>query len=106
MVPRDGIYRVFLQITYEIKSSHRCDENVLRLDNKVFRITESYNDDVPFLSAVDTVSCSMENWHKTIYTAGSFFLEANSRLRVKSTYSEHIVNHEYLVFFGAELLPQ
>ncbi|XP_040010993.1 tumor necrosis factor ligand superfamily member 15-like [Xiphias gladius] len=105
VVPRNGIYRVFLQITYESKLGPKCDRDV-RLTINVFRIADSYNDNVLILSSFDTVSCSMEHWRKTLYTAGSFSLEANSRLRVKSAHSEHIVNQEDLVFFGAELLPQ
>lgn len=104
MVPRNGIYRVFLQITFESKNNLKCDE--LRLTNRVFFFRDTYADDVPFLSSVDSVRCSMEPWSKSLYTAGLFFLEANSILRVKSSHPELIVKKEYQVFFGAELLPQ
>ncbi|XP_068590403.1 lymphotoxin-alpha-like [Cebidichthys violaceus] len=104
-VPRNGIYRVFLQITYESKDNLKCDDE-LRLTNSVFLIWDAYNINVPLLSSVDSVSCSMEQWSKTLYTAGLFSLEANGRLRVKSSHPDLIVKSEYKVFFGAELLPQ
>lgn len=47
----------------------------------------------------------MEPWSKSLYTAGLFFLEAKSILRVKSSHTELIAKREYQVFFGAELLP-
>ncbi|XP_018524930.1 tumor necrosis factor ligand superfamily member 15 [Lates calcarifer] len=104
MVPRKGIYRVFLQITYE--SVNACTEATKRLISEVFYITNSYNDNRRLLSSEDTVSCSLKPWRKSLYTSGLFVLEANSRLRVKSSHPELIVNKQYLVFFGAELLPQ
>ncbi|XP_076586005.1 lymphotoxin-alpha-like [Chaetodon auriga] len=106
VVPINGIYRVFLQITYESKKVQQCVRDELRLSNMVFLFRETYTDDVCLLSSVDTVSCSMEPWSKSLYTAGLFFLEANGKLRVTSSHSELIVKKEYQVFFGAEFLPQ
>ncbi|XP_044051600.1 tumor necrosis factor ligand superfamily member 15 [Siniperca chuatsi] len=107
VVPRNGIYRVFLQITYESKEDLKCNrDEVLRLINKVLFIRDTYDEDVCLLSSVDTVSCSMEQWSKSLYTAGLFFLEANSRLHVTSSRPELIVKKQYQVLFGAELLHQ
>lgn len=106
VVPRNGVYRVFLQITYESKGDFECPSDELRLHNTVFFIRDTYNKNVPLLSSVETVSCSMEQWSKSLYTSGLFSLEANGRLSVKSLYPELIVKKEYQVFFGAELLPQ
>lgn len=101
VVPRKGIYRVFLQITYE--GAGLSDE--LRLSNTVFVIGDNYKNNVPLLSSVETVSCSMKQWRKSLYTAGLFSLEANSRLRVTSLYPELIVlEKESQVFFGADLV--
>ncbi|XP_071337888.1 tumor necrosis factor ligand superfamily member 15 [Trachinotus anak] len=104
VVPREGMYRVFLQITYEGTPDPCVDE--LRLTNTVSSISDSYSEPIHLLSAVDTVSCSMKHWKKSLYTAGLFRLEANSRLHVTSVYPKLIVKAEQLVFFGAELLPQ
>lgn len=104
VVPRKGIYRVFLQITYEGKDDFKCFSDELRLSNTVFVIGDNYNNNVPLLSSVETVNCSMDQWSKSLYTAGLFSLEANSRLRVTSLYPELIVKKESQVFFGAELL--
>ncbi|KAM6944126.1 lymphotoxin-alpha-like [Lycodopsis pacificus] len=104
-VPRTGIYRVFLQITYESNDDLECDDQ-LRLTNSVFFITEAYNNSEPLLSSVDSVTCRMKQWSKTLYTAGLFSLQANGRLRVTSTNQNLIMKSEHKVFFGAELLPQ
>ncbi|XP_060927970.1 lymphotoxin-alpha [Limanda limanda] len=103
VVPRDGIYRVFLQITYE--SLDLCLDD-LRLSSNVLFLGDSYNESMPLLSSVDTVSCSMKQWRKSIYTAGLFKLEANDRLYVTSSNPNLIVQDEHLVFFGAERLAQ
>ncbi|KAK5931789.1 hypothetical protein CgunFtcFv8_003556 [Champsocephalus gunnari] len=103
VVPRAGLYRVFLQITYESKSRFHCSP---RLKSTVFVLQKSYNLDQPLLKSVDTVSKTLRRWNKSLYTAGLFFLEADSRLRVTSSCQELIVGNEDRVFFGADLLPQ
>lgn len=103
-VPKDGCYRVFLQITYESGSeSHDGFNN--RLANTVYIFRETYKEDWSLLSSVDTIPHTSEEWSKTLYTAGLFLLEANSKLRVKSSHCHLIAEKEYQVFFGAELLP-
>ncbi|KAM3611595.1 uncharacterized protein V6R79_021049 [Siganus canaliculatus] len=104
IIPRNGFYRVFLQITYESTTDLKCDK--LILSHTVYLFRAAYAKDRPLLSAVDTVMCSMEPWTKSFYTSGLFFLEANCKLRVKSTNPDLIVKKEYLVFFGAELVTQ
>ncbi|XP_031732643.1 lymphotoxin-alpha-like [Anarrhichthys ocellatus] len=106
LVPRTGIYRVFLQITYESKDDPNKCVDEPRLSNSVFFIRDAYNDNVVLLSSVDTLNCSIEQWSKTLYTAGLFSLEANGRLHVKSSHPGLIVKSQHKVFFGAELLPQ
>lgn len=101
-VPKDGYYRVFLQITYESRDESRSE---LRLNNMVYIFRETYKEDWPLLSSVDTIPRPVEEWSKTLYTAGLFFLEANSKLRVTSSHSHLIAEKEFQVFFGAELLP-
>ncbi|XP_054628994.1 lymphotoxin-alpha [Dunckerocampus dactyliophorus] len=106
VAPRKGMYRVFLQITYESKADFRCDAGGVKLANTVWIFRDNYRRDEILLSSVDTVSCSTEQWSKSLYTAALFSLEANSRLRVTSTYAHLIAPKEYLVFFGARLLPE
>nr|XP_020454829.1 lymphotoxin-alpha-like [Monopterus albus] len=103
VVPVNGLYRVFLQITYESKTEYHCSVNELRLTNKVYKIWDGYNVDVPLLISVDTVSCSTTQWSKSLYTEGLFSLNANTRLRVSSSCPELIVKKECQMFFGAEL---
>nr|XP_043873038.1 uncharacterized protein LOC122761914 isoform X2 [Solea senegalensis] len=69
VVPRKGMYRVFLQITF-------------------------------------AMNCNMTQWKKSLHTTGIVYLEAKSRLRVKSSYPELIISDENFVFFGAELVTE
>lgn len=72
----------------------------------VYIFRETYKEDWPLLSSFDTIPRTLEvEWSKSLYTAGLFFLEANSKLRVTSSHSHLIAEKEFQVFFGAELLP-
>ncbi|XP_047447206.1 tumor necrosis factor-like [Mugil cephalus] len=104
VVPRKGLYRVFLQITYEF-GDETCEESQLKLNSKVILYASNYRREVPILSAIDTVQCK-HGLSKSLYTSGLFSLGTNDRLRVRSSYRKYIAKNEYQVFFGAELLPQ
>uniref|UniRef100_A0A3Q1GDV4 THD domain-containing protein n=1 Tax=Acanthochromis polyacanthus TaxID=80966 RepID=A0A3Q1GDV4_9TELE len=104
VVPKDGFYRVFLQITYQSNGEH-CPKAEMKLNNKVLCFTDSYPTDTPLLTSDDTVKCNKELWTKSLYTSGLFKLEANARLRVNATYPTFIARNNYEVFFGAERLP-
>ncbi|KAK2837083.1 hypothetical protein Q5P01_014295 [Channa striata] len=101
VVPRTGVYRIFLQITY---MNDTCKDDV-NLSHTVLMYSESYTIDVPLLTSIDTVSCSKKPWTKSLYTSGLQLLEANTRLRVESSHPHLIVSKESEGFFGAELLP-
>ncbi|MED6236432.1 hypothetical protein ATANTOWER_009137 [Ataeniobius toweri] len=104
VVPRKGLYRVFLQITYEIDSTECPDTGVLILSNNVCVFKDDYRDDQPLLSAVDTVVCSHRVLKKSLFTSGLFNLAANDILRVTSSHPNYIAKNEHKVFFGAELV--
>ncbi|XP_077457202.1 lymphotoxin-alpha-like isoform X1 [Stigmatopora argus] len=104
VLPSKGIYRVFLQITYESNADLNDNDGVVNLDNKVFLFHDSYPKDRPLLSSVDTISCKANHWTKSLHTSGTFELEANSTLRVTSENVNLISSKEYLVFFGVEFL--
>uniref|UniRef100_A0A3Q2X979 THD domain-containing protein n=1 Tax=Hippocampus comes TaxID=109280 RepID=A0A3Q2X979_HIPCM len=103
VIPTKGLYRVFLQLTYESNTESKFD---LKLSNTVVLYHDSYPSDVTLLSSVDTVSHSTKQWSKSLHTSGIFLMKANSRLRVKSANANLISSEEHLVFFGAELLSQ
>ncbi|XP_061837133.1 lymphotoxin-alpha-like [Nerophis lumbriciformis] len=105
VVPRTGLYRVFLQVTYWIPDDFKYDTCPLRLENIVYIFRTSYKEDMPLLSTKHTLSCSTKNWYETVYTAASFELDAQSKLRVTSTLKHLISADATSVFFGAELLP-
>lgn len=103
VVPRKAMYRVFLQITFIIN----CEEDPKterKVWNNVYVYSDAYEVDTTLLSSVDMVACRGHSWYKSMYTAGLFFLEANDRLRVKSSDPKLIAKNEQEVFFGAELL--
>ncbi len=101
VVPRQGIYRLFLQITYESKT---CNGQRLELKNDVMVFHDNYLKDVSLLQSYDTVNCSMGRWKKSLYASGLFELEANSKLHVTSSKPDHIMKNEKLTFFGAEFV--
>lgn len=102
LVPRAGLYRVFLQVTY----ASNCSSGKTMLTNTVLHFRASYPADVPLLTSADVVDCSVERWTKSLYAAGLFFLEAGSQLRVTSSRPRLVVHREQQTFFGAELLLQ
>ena len=102
VVPRKGKYRVYLQITYEGDQSESCNGEKMVLKNSVFLFSDSYRKDTLLLSSQDTVKCDMHNWSKSLYTAASFELEANSRLWVRSSHPGFIAKNYVFTFFGAE----
>lgn len=104
VVPKRGIYRVFLQITYESKKGLICPLQILKLSNGVSVISDGYLKDETLLLSDDTVNCSMKQWRKSLYTSGLFLLEANSRLHANSLHTDLIVKDQNQVFFGAELV--
>uniref|UniRef100_A0A3Q2D7K3 THD domain-containing protein n=1 Tax=Cyprinodon variegatus TaxID=28743 RepID=A0A3Q2D7K3_CYPVA len=101
IVPRDGIYRVYLQITY---SSESAEANGQSVCNKVNVISLSYEKRVPLLSACDTIVFSKTPWKKSLFTSGSFRLYAKDKLLVTSSHSNYIFRNEHEGFFGAELV--
>lgn len=101
VVPRDGLYSVYLQITY---SGLVCPVHK-KLMNKVLHSSEEYRNDMTLLSSIHTMSCSEDVWSKSLYTAGFFFLKAKDKLRVMSSHPDYITKAEYEVFFGAVLFP-
>ncbi|XP_061762348.1 tumor necrosis factor-like [Nerophis ophidion] len=105
VVPRTGLYRVYLQVTYWIPDDFKYDTCPLLLENIVYIFRTSYEEDMPLLSTKHTLGCSTKNRYETVYTAASFELDAQSKLRVTSTL-EHLISVDATsVFFGAEFLP-
>ncbi|KAM4579186.1 uncharacterized protein V3H82_008457 [Fundulus diaphanus] len=104
VVPRKGLYRVFLQLTFRIQSSECSKPEVLTLSNSVNVFKNSYPSDHLLLSTVDTVVCGHRSWEKSLFTSGLFKLDANDKLRVTSTHPSYLDKKEHTVFFGAELI--
>uniref|UniRef100_A0A667YFL3 THD domain-containing protein n=1 Tax=Myripristis murdjan TaxID=586833 RepID=A0A667YFL3_9TELE len=103
VVPRDGNYKVYVQITYEKYDDFPCEEE-LRLFQWVYRFQQSYPDNVTLMSSVDTMSCSMTRPKKSLYASAVFPLKAKDRLWVRSSHPELICHEEHQVFFGWLLL--
>ncbi|XP_034547079.1 lymphotoxin-alpha-like [Notolabrus celidotus] len=105
VVPRKGLYRVFLQLTFEGMPKRCVPNRELKLVNYVLMYHEKYPKDVTLLTSTDRVNCSPELWSKSLYTSGLFELDAKSRLSVMSSDPDFITKNESEVFFGAELVP-
>ncbi|XP_013885755.1 lymphotoxin-alpha [Austrofundulus limnaeus] len=103
VVPRTGFYRVYVQITYG-NMDEKCPAGVMVLTHLVYCYQDGYQKYVQLLKAVDTVRCDTP-WQKSIYSSAVFHLNANDRLRVRSTQPKNIMKNEHEAFFGAELLP-
>lgn len=103
VVPRQGYYRVYVQMSFEGEADS-CESGVALLTCSVFYYHDSYRSQQLLLTAVDTTACPRK-WKKSLHSSSVFLLEANSRLRVTSSHSDHVLRNEYETFFGADLLP-
>lgn len=99
VVPKKGIYRVFLQITWLQES---CSLAELDLSSEVIMFSDSYPADRVVLSMVDIVSCR-KYLTKSLFASRFVKLDANTTLHVNATFSHLISKDEHQVFFGAEL---
>uniref|UniRef100_A0A672H8N4 THD domain-containing protein n=1 Tax=Salarias fasciatus TaxID=181472 RepID=A0A672H8N4_SALFA len=102
VVPKKGIYRVFLQVTWR---QPECAGNELLFKVEVIVFSDTYRQDRVVLSMFDTVTCRT---YLTKSLFGSKFLKLtpNSRLHVNSTFPSLITSSEHEVFFGAELTDE
>lgn len=82
----------------------QCHGDQLKLTNTVHLIRDTYKGSTRLLTSVDTVSCGLETWSKSLYTSGKFQLDANSRLSVTSSHPRLIAKNEHEVFFGVDFL--
>uniref|UniRef100_A0A4W5QWJ4 THD domain-containing protein n=1 Tax=Hucho hucho TaxID=62062 RepID=A0A4W5QWJ4_9TELE len=122
VVQKDGVYEVYLQITFRRPSHFVCskESNVFILSQTVYLFAVNYQLDRELLTASDTVYCCqppgsegcMEEdsvipyWEKSPRTSGVFKLKAGDRLRVSNEdrYHELMLLHEEKTFFGAYLI--
>ncbi|XP_029618365.1 tumor necrosis factor ligand superfamily member 6 [Salmo trutta] len=122
IVPKDGVYEVYLQITFRRPSHFVCSKEgpVFILFQRVILFAMNYPNDSALLTASDTVYCSqppgsegcMEEdsvipyWQKSPRTSGVFKLKAGDRLRVSNEdrYHELMLLQEDKTFFGAYLV--
>lgn len=96
-VPKDGRYKVYLQITYLI--SEHCED--MELQNFVYYNIEGYDKEILLLQSMDKADCGI---NKSLYTAGTFQLSANTRLWVTSTQPQIISKIDTRTFFGVDLV--
>ncbi|XP_018588392.2 tumor necrosis factor ligand superfamily member 15-like isoform X1 [Scleropages formosus] len=107
IVPQSGKYHVYLQITFRKPESYNCSEGdlfiPLRPEVRVWQ--DSYPEYVPLMSASDYLSCK-EIFEKSIYTAGMYDLEKNSKLQVWYGADKELAvqTDEQKIFFGAFLV--
>lgn len=115
-VPSKGLYRVYLQITFEFGSSDHndsdsdkhdnsdiCDDELLFMKISVKRYDGTYKKDRPLLESMDTMSCK-HHWRRTMYTSGTFELEDETKLQVDIQPLQLVVKYELSSFLGVELI--
>lgn len=110
-VPSTGLYRLYLQITFtfehdnsNINNSGMCDDDgLLYLKITVERRSSSYNGFRPLLVSEDTMRCD-QDWTRSMFTSGSFELDAQTQLRVTIQHRQLVKSQDTLSFFGAELI--
>ncbi|CAB1319599.1 unnamed protein product [Coregonus sp. 'balchen'] len=123
IVLKDGMYKVYLQITFRRPGHFVCSEedSVFILTQKVILFAKSYQKNRDLLTASDTVDCipksndcqppgsegsGTQYWEKSPCTSGVFALKAGDRLRVRlgDRYHELMLLQEDRTFFGAHLI--
>ncbi|KAL0979562.1 hypothetical protein UPYG_G00186590 [Umbra pygmaea] len=110
IVPRDGMYKVYLQITFRMPGDFNCREDVFVISQTVKLFAMSYQKDTNLLTASDTVYCKTQTethyWETSPYISGVFKLEAGDKLRVwkDNMYQEMMLLEEDKTFFGAHLI--
>ncbi|XP_041755895.1 tumor necrosis factor ligand superfamily member 15 [Coregonus clupeaformis] len=123
IVLKDGMYKVYLQITFRRPGHFVCSEedSVFILTQKVILFAKSYHKNRDLLTASDTVDCipksndcqppgsegsGTQYWEKSPCTSGVFALKAGDRLRVRlgDRYHELMLLQEDRTFFGAHLI--
>lgn len=107
-IPSNGLYRLYLQITFEFESekytnSDICANDLLSLKITVERRSNSYLDIRELLVSEDTMSCT-HDWTRSMFTSGTFVLDAQSQIRVKILHKQLVNIHDTRSFFGAELI--
>lgn len=127
IVLKDGMYMVYLQITFRSPGHFVCNEedSGFILTQKVILFAKSYQKNRDLLTASDTVDCipksndcqptdsegcnedsGTQYWEKSLCTSGVFKLKAGDRLRVRKgdRYHELMLLQEDRTFFGAHLI--
>ena len=103
IVPRDGTYRIYLQITYTRPEKVMAPPNVDSLEVTLLIFKMAYKTDEALLQCYDKVDLN-SLFRKSLYTAATFDLKFNDRLKVKTTNPELMVLSECTTFFGADLI--
>uniref|UniRef100_A0A3P9PDZ6 THD domain-containing protein n=1 Tax=Poecilia reticulata TaxID=8081 RepID=A0A3P9PDZ6_POERE len=108
MVPRKGLYRVFLQTLFEIDTCH-CVDGFLSLSSLVKIFRQGYETETSLLTAADSVACNdhkgdVENLKKSLFTSGIFKLDTNDKLSATSSHPDCMAKNEHMSFFGAQLV--
>lgn len=105
IVPRDGNYRIYLQITYHNAGAEDfCDEESDSLSFKLYKFGMAYQRDITLVTSHDTVDCRLRSWVKTLYSAATFVLKANDRLKVMASHPKFMFLGEDKIFLGADFI--
>ncbi|TRY92380.1 hypothetical protein DNTS_022355 [Danionella cerebrum] len=109
VIPEDGIYFVYSQISFHISCTPALteDQDTLHLNHAVHRFSDSYGGYRTLFSAIRSVcvqSLDTENlWYNTIYLGAAFYLREGDRLRTYTTTAllPSVESNNGKTFFGA-----
>lgn len=108
VIPDDGIYFVYSQVSFHISctSDRTEDHNVVYMNHKVLRFSDSYGGYKPLFSAIRSACVQGSDTHdlsyNTIYLGAAFQLHASDRLRTETTslLLPRVANEDGKTFFG------
>uniref|UniRef100_A0A673I2Y0 Lymphotoxin-alpha n=1 Tax=Sinocyclocheilus rhinocerous TaxID=307959 RepID=A0A673I2Y0_9TELE len=108
IIPNDGIYFVYSQVSFHISCKNDMTENhkVVHMSHAVFHYSESFGSYKQLFSAIRSVCVHASNTeellYNTIYLGAAFNLQAGDKLRTKTTTEllPNVENDNGKTFFG------
>uniref|UniRef100_A0A3B3QR74 THD domain-containing protein n=1 Tax=Paramormyrops kingsleyae TaxID=1676925 RepID=A0A3B3QR74_9TELE len=105
IVPENGRYSIYLQVTYREPYNHICPQSgLIRFLQAVYVWSDSYMTDRILMKAKDHVHCGQGV--RTVTNTGVYSLEAGDRLMVYVSLKNLLEIDEKSLYFGAFLLSR
>ncbi|KAI1882459.1 hypothetical protein AGOR_G00250970 [Albula goreensis] len=104
IVPQDGFYSLYLQITYRKPQSFSCKSNTIHFIVEVVKRSDSYsNQDTEVMTTHDWMPCDPK-YRKSVPSYGVYQLNKKDKLMVRVSEPDLVdLSNERLTYFGALL---